>query len=266
MKMMLRSALLVLLAWLPLSQAQAGEVLDRIAKTDTLRVGMTGSQPPFNVKDRNGELIGMEVDLANLLANAMGVKLDIVVKPFGELLPSLEKGDVDLVMSQVTATLERNRKVAFVGPYFVSGKSLLTKSSTVAAIQQTQQIDNPDMRVATLKGSTSETFVSRRAPKATLVTTDNYDEAVNMLLDNKVDAFLADAPIISLTAMRYPNAGLAMLNRPLTIEPIGIAVSPSDPLLLNLVQNYLGALQASGGLDALTKKWFDNPGWLTQLP
>jgi polar amino acid transport system substrate-binding protein len=266
MRTLLRSILLLALAALPLSQSWAGDVLDRIAKSNTIRIGMTGSQPPFNVRNRDGDLIGMEVDLANLLASAMGVELRIVEKPFGELLPALEKGDVDLVMSQVTATLERNRRVAFVGPYYVSGKSLLTKSSTVAAVQETQEINQADMRIATLKGSTGETFVARRAPQAQLVPTSDYASAVDLLLNDEVDAFLADAPIVKLTAMRYPNADLAVLRKPLTVEPIGIAVSPEDPLLLNLVQNYMRALEASGGLEVLLKKWFENAGWLTQLP
>lgn len=266
MRFLARSVLLLTMAILPMSQAWAGDVLDRIAESNTLRVGMSGSQPPFNVMNRDGDLIGMEVDLANLLASAMGVELKIVQKPFGELLGALEDGDVDLVMSQVTATLERNRRVAFVGPYYISGKSLLTKSSTVAAVQEAQEINQDTMRIATLKGSTGENFVARRLPKATLTQTEDYAAAVDLLLNDQVDAFLADAPIIKLTAMRYPNAGLAVLRKPLTIEPIGIAVPPNDPLLLNLVQNYVRALEASGGLEALLKKWFENAGWLTQLP
>lgn len=266
MKFVLRNVLLLALAMLPLSQSWAGDVLDRIAKTNTLRVGMTGSQPPFNVTNRDGKIIGMEVDLANLLASAMGVELDIVEMPFGELLSSLEDGKVDIVMSQVTATLERNRRVAFVGPYYISGKSLLTKSSTLANIQSAAEINQQTMRIATLKGSTGENFVVKRIPQATLVPTKDYASAVDLLLNDEVDVFLADGPIIELTAMRYPDAGLAVLNKPLTIEPIGIAVSPNDPLLLNLVQNYLSALEGTGGLEALLKKWFENAGWLTQLP
>jgi len=61
-----------------LQSAWAGDVLDRIAKTNTLRVGMTGTQPPFTVRNKEGELMGMDVDLAKLLANTIGVKLDLV--------------------------------------------------------------------------------------------------------------------------------------------------------------------------------------------
>ena len=65
-------------------------VLGRIVKSGEFRVGMSGSQPPFCVKSKSGQLIGYEVELAASLANAMGVELKIVEKPFGELLGALE--------------------------------------------------------------------------------------------------------------------------------------------------------------------------------
>ena len=73
-------------------------------------------------------------------------------------------------------------------------------------------------------------------------------------------------PIIMLSMLRWPDAGLVAANKPLTIEPIGIAVPASDPLLLNLVQNYMGAMEASGVLEQLNKKWFQDGSWLVQLP
>ncbi len=66
--------------------------------------------------------------------------------------------------------------------------------------------------------------------------------------------------------MRWPDAGLSAAQRPLTIEPIGIAVPASDPLLLNLVENYMKALESSGALEKLEEKWFKSGGWLVQLP
>ena len=72
--------------------ADNSPVLSRIVDSGTFRVGMSGTQPPFTVVSKSGSLIGYEVDLANLLANAMGVNVEFVQKPFGELLSALEKG------------------------------------------------------------------------------------------------------------------------------------------------------------------------------
>jgi len=109
-------------------------VLSRISDSGTLRIGMSAGQPPFNVRNRDGKIIGLDVDLAGLLARALGVELEIVAMPFGDLLSALEDGEVDLVISGMTATLQRNMRAAFVGPYHISGKSILARSETIAAL------------------------------------------------------------------------------------------------------------------------------------
>jgi len=106
-------------------------VLDRIMAKKELIVGTAASMPPLNMTAKDGEIIGMEVDLARLFANAMEVKLTLSRMHFNQLLPALEKGQADMVLSGVTMTPQRNLKVAFVGPYFASGKSVLTKKKNV---------------------------------------------------------------------------------------------------------------------------------------
>ena len=244
----------------------ASPVLSRIVKSGELRVGMSGNQPPLNVKSRSGELIGLEVDLAILLANAMQVTPKLVTKPFSELLGALKGGEVDLVMSGMTITPERNLEVAFVGPYFVSGKSILTKSAKLAAIDEAKSINDASVSLAALGGSTSQRFVEVFVPKAKLVGVANYDEGVKLVLGDKVDALVADYPICVLSVLRHPEQNLATLVTPLTIEPIGIALPANDALLVNLVQNYLNALQGTGVLEALRARWFEDASWLGQLP
>ena len=244
----------------------AAPVLSGIVESNELRVGTSGAQPPFSVKSKDGTLIGYEVDLAKLLANAMGVELKLVEKPFAELLPALEKGEVDVVMSGMTMTPGRNLRAAFVGPYIISGKSILTKDATLAQADEAGDIDQADLTIVALADSTSQKFVETLMPKANLVTVDNYDAGVNMILEDKATAMVADFPICALSAMRFGDQGLVTLAEPLTIEPIGIAISPGDSLMLNMVQNYLVALEAVGVLDELEAKWFKDGGWLIHLP
>ncbi len=246
--------------------ADNAPVLSRIVESGTFKVGMSGTQPPFSVVSKSGALIGYEVDLANILADAMGVKVEFVQKPFGELLPALEKGEIDAIMSGMTMTPQRNLKAAFVGPYIVSGKSILTKSATLAALEDAEDIDRSTITIVALKGSTSEKFVQKVLEKTTYVPVDDYDAGVQMVITGKADAMVADFPICALSQMRFPDAGLVSLAEPMTIEPIGIALAPGDSLLVNMVSNYLGALEGIGLLDALEKKWFEDGGWLIQLP
>lgn len=259
-------ALMVVVGAASTAAAEDAPILGRIVKTGELRVGTSGSQPPYTIKTKEGALVGFEIDIAKLLARAMGVELKLVEKPFAELLPALEKGEVDLVMSGMTMTPERNLRVAFVGPYVVSGKSILTKSSTLASIREAEEIDQAQIKLAALAGSTSQRFVEKALPKATLVAAKDYDAAVKAVLDGSVDGMVADYEICALSMLRYPDAGLASLAEPLTIEPIGVALAPGDSLLLNMVENYLGALDAVGVFDELERKWFEDGSWLIQVP
>ena len=97
-------------------------VTDRILAAGEIRVGMSGNQPPFNVMNRSGELMGMDVDLARGLARSLGVQERLVTMPFKDLLPALERGEVDVVFSGLTMTPQRNLKVAFAGPYFIPAR------------------------------------------------------------------------------------------------------------------------------------------------
>jgi ABC-type amino acid transport substrate-binding protein len=248
------------------ASAQGSAVLGRIVKEKTLRVGISGNQPPLNFKTKSGELMGLEIDLARGLAATMGVEVQFVQKPFGDLLEAVAKGEVDLVMSGMSITPERNMRVAFVGPYHLSGKSILTKSSTLAQAQNAEDIDTTKLKLSALRGSTSEKFVDTVLPKAVLLATDTYDEAVQAVIDDKVQAMVADMEACVLAVLLHPRANLTMSQRPLTIEPIGIAVAPGDPLLVNFLENTLGALETTGLLEALRGRWLDNGDWVEQLP
>lgn len=239
--------------------------LDHILESRTLRVGLTGDQPPLNMKSSSNQTIGLEVDLVNALAGSMGLSVKLVEMPFAELLPALERGDVDLVISGMTITPERNARVAFAGPYFISGKSVLTKRREISRAHEASELDISSRTYAALAGSTSEDFVKQVLPHARLVTTKNYDEAVDMVLKDQVDAMIADFPICEVSVLRHPDAGLSTLTTPFTIEPLGIALPADAPLLVNLVENYLNTLDATGMLPRLKVKWFSEGNWVAEI-
>ena len=261
----------VVLAVSVLGVALAGEatrlapVLDRILAKKELVVGTAADMPPLNMTLKDGKIVGLEVDIATLMAASIEVKLTLKPMSFNALLPALEAGQVDLILSGMTMTPLRNTQVAFAGPYFGSGKSVLIKQEKVKSLQNTEMMNNPAVTVAALKGSTSQRFVERFAPQAKLVVTDDYDQAIAMVLENKVLAMVADFPICNVAVYRYQDKGLTTLKSPLNYEPLGIALSPTDPLFLNWVQNFVTVLLNGGELSLLQKKWFEDASWLPQL-
>jgi polar amino acid transport system substrate-binding protein len=148
----------------------------------------------------------------------------------------------------------------------MAGKSILTRSDVLAASKDTGAINSKDITLAALENSTSQQFVEKVMPNSKLVKVKNYDDAVKMLLDGKIDALVADMPICVLTILRNPDAGLSTLAQPFTVEPIGIAMSSSDQQMLNLVENYLQAMEKMGALDRMRKKWLQDSSWIAALP
>ena len=241
-------------------------VLDRIMAKKELVVGTAASMPPLNMTTKDGQIVGMEADLARYFADGMGVKLTLKPMRFNDLLPALEKGQVDVVLSAMTITPQRNLKVAFAGPYFASGKSILTKKANVESVDEIAKMNSPEKALVALKGSTSQMFVEKLMPKAKLVLADDYDQAVAAVNKDKAIAMVADYPICFVTVARYPDGGLATLTKPISYEPIGVALPASDPLLVNWVQNVFNFLEKTGELDALAQRWFRDTSWISRLP
>jgi polar amino acid transport system substrate-binding protein len=261
-------AVILVAGWAHVSLAAGGNispVLDRILAKKELVVGTAADMPPLNMTTKEGQIIGLEIDMARLFAGGMDVKLTVKPIKFSDLLSALESGQVDMVISGMTILPERNLKVAFVGPYFASGKSILTKKANAEALNDSTKINNPDKVLVTLKGSTSQLFVERVFPKAKLVLTDDYDQAVAMVRDDKAQAMVADFPFCQVSVFRYPDSELATLKNPISYEPLGIALPAGDPLLVNLVQNMVSTLEKSGEMEMLLQKWFKDASWVKSL-
>ena len=244
----------------------ASPVLDRVIENGVLKVAMSGDQPPFNAVSRDKSIIGFDVDLAKALAGAMKVKMEIVQMPFGDLAAAVASGKADMVMSGMAITPDRTQKMSFVGPYMLSGKSMLTTSKVMSTVKSGAEFNSPDMKLVALKNSTSETFIQRNLPNASLSTIANYDEGIQQLLAGDIDAMVADLPILKLSVLRNPSAGLGVIDPPLSVEPIGIAISNNDPQFENLVRNYLSTFEKAGVTKQLRQKWFEDSSWIVALP
>ncbi len=235
-----------------------GPVLDRVVEQGVLRVAMSGDQQPFNfVYGKKKSVIGFDVDLAGALARTMNVKLEVIRMPFDELIDAVEQGKADMVISGMTITPARTRRVSFIGPYMLSGKSLLATPMLMSKITPSAGFNSSGAKLAALRGSTSESLVQQQLPKASLTAVANYDEGVEMLLAGKVNGMVADMPILALTRQRYRDSNLHLVTPPLSTEPLGIAIARGDEQFENLLHNYLLAFEKTGLFVSLHKKWFE---------
>jgi polar amino acid transport system substrate-binding protein len=239
--------------------------LKEIRSSNELKVGLTATQPPYSMIAKDSSIIGFEFDIAQKLADKMGIKLVTVQMNFADLQPALLEGKIDLIMSGMTMTAERNMEIAFIGPYHSAGKSILTFAQVYADAESVDELNKGSVKIAVLKGSTSEDYVKTNIPKAKLVPTDDYDEAIKLVENEKVNMLLAGNAIIRYTMLRNPESGFVTLEEPFTYEPIGLGVMPSDVLFINLLHNLIDEMTVNGELESLENYWFWDDEWLEKL-
>jgi polar amino acid transport system substrate-binding protein len=258
--------ILSLILLLTPSHILAGQVTERIAKNKTLVVGTPGDFPPFTASTSTGRLIGLDIDLAKNLANWLQVKIEFKQMEFSQLITALKANKIDIAMSGMTMTPRRNMQIVFIGPYALSGQSILGKKTILEQVSTADDLRKLTCCVAVLKGTTGEKMAKELLPDANIISTSTLDESLILLLDGKVDAIVADYPFCRVAEFRYKDRGFAMFDEPLTFEPVGIALSPDDPLFANLVGNYLTIMTGSDALKKLQEKWFKNITWMKDLP
>jgi len=226
---------------------------------------MSGTQPPLNMKTTSGVLTGLDVELAQALADAMRVELTLVETPFKDLLDDLERGAIDLVISSLTITPARNARVAFAGPYLISGASLLTRADLVDELSRIEDLDTPERSWAALEGSTGEALIVEAFPRARFVAVFDQEEVAGRIVAGEIDGLVADLPFVQYVIARNPDHALASLPSPFTTEPLGVALPPGSPLFANLVQNYLNTLDYTGQLMQMKARWLSAGDWLEAM-
>lgn len=245
--------------------AFAGPTLDNIKKSGELRMGLDPNYPPLSVTTKTGKIIGLEIDLANMLAAALGVKLKLVPTDFDKLLDTLVAGKVDIVLSGMTITPQRNTKVLFAGPYLVAGQTVVTKDKLALQLRGLPDLNNAKYQVAAVKGSTAAMTVKELLKKTKLVEVKDQEAGLQMVLAGKVDALLCDFPFAQVASFRYRSKGIVGSDKPFTFEPLGIAVRADATQFVNLIQNFLLTVNGSGQMKLLQRRWFQDPSWMQKL-
>lgn len=239
---------------------------ERINKEGIIIVGMSGEQPPFNFVSSLETVIGYDVELTAMLAESLGVDIRFELMPFPELMGALKEQKIDIIISGFAYSEARSKEITFVGPYALSGKSLLITKKRLKEIQASTGFNHEKVHLMALENSTSKALAEERLEKAKLTTIKHYESALLALRSGEADALVADLAICELAVIRDTEQQLTTLQKPLAVEEIGIAINKDEPLLAEKLSTQLRDLSQSDELKKLHAKWFSNPGWIELLP
>jgi polar amino acid transport system substrate-binding protein len=245
----------------PASQAKEKEsVIEQVQKRGILRVGMS-TFVPWAMKDKTGNLIGFEIDVAKRLAKDTGVEVDFVPTKWSGIIPALITGKFDVIIGGMGIIPSRNLKVNFSIPYDYTGMSIVAHKTIAAGFSRLEDFNSSSVVIAARLGSTAVTAAKKYMPKATLRLFDDESQAYQELLNGKVHAVVGSAPTPEFQAIKYPNKLFIPLDKTFTREPIGFAVKKGDFDTLNYLDNWIRYVESEGWLTDRKNYWFRSKDW-----
>ncbi|HWR69267.1 MAG TPA: transporter substrate-binding domain-containing protein [Desulfomonilia bacterium] len=239
-----------------MSQSTIEQVLQR----GVLRVGMS-TFVPWAMNDKQGNLIGFEIDVARRLAQDMGVKVEFVPTKWSGILPALLTGKFDIIIGGMGITPERSVKVNFSMPYDYTGMSIVASRKLAKGYKTLADFNRPSVTIAARTGTTAAAAAKRHMPKAKLRLFDDESQAVQELLNSRVHALVASAPLPAFQAIEYPDKLFLPLKEDFTREPIGFAVGKGDVDTLNFLNSWIMVVESEGWLKERKHYWFETKGW-----
>ncbi|MFH1914064.1 MAG: transporter substrate-binding domain-containing protein [Pseudomonadota bacterium] len=234
--------------------------LEEILKRGTIRVGFDTFKP-WAMKDRDGNYIGFEIEVARKLAEDMGVDIEFVPTKWSGIIPALLTGKFDIIIGGMSVTPARNLKVNFSAPYEFSGMSMVASSKLAPERDSLAQFNTPDTTIAVRLGTTAAEAAKNFLPKAKLIFFDEESQTIQELLNNRVHALVASSPLPANLAAEYQDRLYLPLSDDFTSEPIAFAVRKGDHDFLNWLNNWVRVTLSKGWLQNRYHYWFATKEW-----
>ena len=229
-----------------------GEKSKSTEKGAVLRVGMDLSYPPFEMQDKAGQPDGVGVRLAEALAKHLWRPLKIVPMDFSGLIPALKTGNIDLILSSMTATEERSQSIDFSKPYAFTGLALLVRKDS--NIQSIEDLKTPGRAITAKAGTTGETWAIKNLPGAKRVVFEDQTACVLEVAQGRADAFIYDQLSIYKYAEENPATTRGLL-KPFVEESWALGVAKGQGKLLEQVNAFLDDFRKEDGFGKLGERY-----------
>ena len=227
---------------------------DSTASKTLLRVGLTANYPPV-VDKVDGKLVGIEIDLAHEVGKDLGMRIEFVELPFEQLIQALTGGDIDVIMSGMSITAEREKKIAFTKPYMHIGQMAVTRIDEIQKLGSVTALLNAPITVGFEPATTGEIFVKTNMRMAKPQPVASPQAAVAALRSREIDVFIHDAPTAWRIGSDPAYQDLIGLYWPLTDEYLAWGVRIPDQALRKALSDKIAIMDKDGRLSRITRKW-----------
>ena len=238
----------------------AGTTMATLADKGELRVGTKFDQPGFGLKGLDGKLSGFDVEIAKIIATALGISADKITyteSPSKVREELIETGKVDVVVATYTINDKRKERVTFAGPYYQAGQDIMVGKDDTSITGPESFKTNPGSKVCSVTGSTpAENIKTYLASPSQLVLFDVYSKCADALRTGQVKAVTTDN-VILLGLVSQSEGKFKLVGKPFTEEPYGIGIKKGDVAFCTFIHETLRKASDSG---AYQKAWTDTAG------
>jgi polar amino acid transport system substrate-binding protein len=260
---MRRRTLLATLAAAPLAThaRAATSVIDDIKSRGTLRAGLS-TFVPWAMRDKQGNLIGYELDVAKRLAADLGVKHEPVPTAWDGIIPALLSGSFDLIIGGMTKTPARSESIDFTEAYSFSGVHMAASKKTAPGLTTAAAFNRPDFTLVARRGTNAVPTAQQMMPLATIRQFDDDAQALQELLNGNAMAWLTSTPKPAFAVVDNPDKLYLPVEKVLVGQQDAIGLRKGDTKALDVLNGWIAARKQDGFLADRFHYWFEGRTWL----
>ena len=231
-----------------------------------LKIGVSATREPFSFVDKDGRVTGHDGELARIIGAKLQRPVEFTNMKFMALIPALQSGKVDLIVSGMTATEERRKLIDFSDPYFANSQVMLVKKSAVeeaarnkpvAEMNRSQKLESiadlKDKRIGLLLGSVHDSYAAEKFPKATLLQYKTPSDILLAVKSGKADAGIYTRETLVEVLRDEPEFGL--LGESLFSVPIAMGFNKQNSALREKFNVFLRQIVDNGVYDNMVERW-----------
>lgn len=236
---------------IPKDSSIAVTLPEKIKSSGKIMIGVDDTYPPMEYRDDKNALVGFDVDFGNAIGKKLGVNMQWVSTAWDGIIPSLQSGKFDMILSSMSITDERKKEVDFSDPYIEGGPVIITLKSNSSIKTGNDLVGKA---VGCQLGTTGEDAANSIKGIKEQKKYDKITEALQDLTAKRIEAVIADDQVgryyINLNSQEFMVAGK------MKDEPFGIAFRKNETALRSAVQKAIDELKSEGTLSKISLKWF----------
>ena len=233
--------------------------LQDVLSSQTLRVGINPTLPPFGLFNERNEIDGFDVDIARELARLMNVELEIIQVGSPDRIPFLQADRIDIVLGAITRTVARALVIDYTIPLHTQTVAVLTKEGTNVPINTLADLNNSEVRLVQVRGTIGVPWIEANAPEAQVTLLDNYPDTFRAMAQGRADAMVDVVESVVIPMRQVEGVEWRILEETISNTWVGIGVQKGNHSLRDFLNIAVFEMHQNGFVDATWEKWFGVP-------